>query len=124
MVGEHVTTQHKLVVFVIYMKKKWEVKNRGWKMTRWRKCRDNAIEYKERVRARYEELSEEAKGLGKWKEYREAFRGLAEVFCGRTSEKDMLPRDINQILWTEEIAKAVGEMKEVLKRIERIKDRG
>ena len=32
-------------------------------------------------------------------------------------------RDINQGWWTEEVAKAVGE-KEVLKRIEKIKDRG
>ena len=58
MVGEHVTTQHKLL-FVICMKKRKEVKSMGQKMIRWGECRDIiVIEYKKRLKARYEELGE------------------------------------------------------------------
>ena len=35
-----------------------------------------------------------------------------------------MSRDRNQEWWTEEVAKAVGEKKEVQKRMEKIKDRG
>ena len=43
--------------------------------------------------------------------------------CGRTSGKGASARDRNQVWWTEEVAKAVGE-KEVWKRLKKIKDRG
>ena len=62
--GELVTTQHKPVVFVVWIEKRREVKSRGWKIIRWGKCRGNVlIEYKERLSARYEQLSEKAEGL-------------------------------------------------------------
>ena len=68
--------------------KRREVKSRGRKIIRLGKCRGKVvIEYKERMRVRYEELGEEAKGLEENKKYREAFRGIAEVLCGRTSGK-------------------------------------
>ena len=122
--GEHVTTQHKLVVFVVWMKKRREVKSRGWKSIGWGKWRRNVvIEYKERMRARNEKLSEEAEGLEEWKKYGEAFRGIIAVLCGRTSGKGASSRDRNQVWWTEEVAEAVGE-KEVWKRIEKNKDGG
>ena len=50
--GEHVTTQHKLVVFVVWMEKRRKVQSRCRKIIRWGKCRGNAVvEYKERMRA-------------------------------------------------------------------------
>ena len=64
-VGEHVTTQRKPVVFMVWMEKRREVKSRGRKIIRWRKCRGNVIiEYKERMRARYDQLNEEVVGGG------------------------------------------------------------
>ena len=67
--GEHATTQHKSVVFVVWMEKRREVKSRGRKIIRWGKWRGNVIvEYKERLRVRYEQLSEEVEGLEEeWK---------------------------------------------------------
>ena len=55
---------------------------------------------------------------------RGVFRGIAEVLCGRTSGQGESPRDRNQVWWTKEGAKAVGENKEVWKRIGKINDRG
>ena len=57
-----------------------------------------------------------------WKKYREAFRGIAEVLCGRTSGKGASSRNRILVWCMEEVAKAVGE-KEVWKRIEKIKYR-
>ena len=37
-VGEHVTTKHKPVVFVVRMEKRREVKSRGRKIIKWGKC--------------------------------------------------------------------------------------
>ena len=51
------------------------------------------------------------------------FRGIAGVLCGRVSKKGALLMDRNQVWWTEEVAKAVGEKEEVWKRTEMIKDR-
>ena len=72
MVGEHVTTQHKPVVFVVRMEKRREIKSRSRKIIRWVKCRGNVVvEDKERMRARYEQLSVEAEGLEEeWKKSR------------------------------------------------------
>ena len=99
MAGVRVTTQHKLVVFVVWMKKRREVKSRGRKIIRWGECRGNVvIEYRERMRARYEQLSEGAEGLEEeWKKYREVFIGIAEVLCGRMSGKDASSKDRNQV---------------------------
>ena len=58
------------------------------------------------------------------KKYGEAFRGIADIFCGSTSGKGASSRDRNEVCCMEEVAKAVGEKKEVWKRIEKIKDRG
>ena len=49
--------------------------------------------------------------------YREAFKGIAEVLCERTSIKGASSRDRKQVWWTDEVAKVVGEKKEVWKRI-------
>ena len=66
------------------------------------------------MRARYDQLNEEVEGLQEeWKKYGEAFRGIAEVLCGRTSGKGASSRDRNQVWWTEEVAKAFGEKKEI-----------
>ena len=50
--------------------------------------------------ARYDQLSEEAEGLEEeWKQYREAFRGIGEVLCGRMSGKGALSKDGNQVCY-------------------------
>ena len=41
MAGEHATTQHKPVVFVVHVHKRRQVESRGQKMLILRKCRDN-----------------------------------------------------------------------------------
>ena len=65
--GEHVTTQHPLVVFVVCIERRKDIKRSGWKMFQWGKWSGNAVmEYKERMRARYDQL-EEAEGLEEWK---------------------------------------------------------
>ena len=61
---------------------------------------------------------------GEWRQYKDAFVGVAEELCGRTSGKGGTPRSRNQGWWTEEVAKAVGQKREAWKMIECIKDRG
>ena len=48
------------------------------------------VEYRERIRRKYEELDEE-KGTveGEWRQYKDAFVGVAEELCGRTSGKEV-----------------------------------
>ena len=67
------------------------------------------VEYRERVRRVYKELDTE-KGTVEceWKQYKNAFVGVAEELCGRTSGKGCTPRSRNQEWWTEDVAKAVG----------------
>ena len=97
-VGEHVTTHHKPVVFVVWMEKRREVKSRGLKIIRCGKFWRNVLmEYKERLRARCEQLSEEAEGLEEWKKYGEAFRGTSEVLYGRTLRKGASSKVRNQV---------------------------
>ena len=47
--------------------------------------------YRERVRRKYEELDAE-KGTveGEWRQYKDAFVGVAEELCGSTSGKQVL----------------------------------
>ena len=61
---------------------------------------------------------------GEWRQYNDAFVGVAEELGGRTSGKGGTPRSRNQGWWTEEVAKAVGEKREAWKMIECIRDRG
>ena len=58
------------------------------------------------------------------RQYKDAFVGLAEELCVRTSGKEGTPRSRNEGWWVEEVAKAVGEKREAWKMIECIKDRG
>ena len=70
--GEHATTQHKPVVFVVWMERRREVKSRGRRNLR---CQGNVvIKYKERVRARYDKLCEEVEGLEE--EWKKPMRGV------------------------------------------------
>ena len=107
--------------------KKWkEKRTMGPKNIKWWKCKDEMmVEYREKVRRKYEELDAE-KGTveGEWRQYKDAFVGVAEELCGRTSGKGGTPRSRNQGWWTEEVAKAVGEKWEAWKMIEGIRDRG
>ena len=58
--GEYVTTHHKPVVFEVRMKKWKEKRTMGPKNIKWWKCNDDMIvEYRERVRRKYEELNAE-----------------------------------------------------------------
>ena len=63
MQGSGVATQHKPVVFLVQMKKRREVKSRDQKIIRWESIWGNVGECKERIRSKYEQLSEEAQGL-------------------------------------------------------------
>ena len=58
---------------------------------------------------------------GEWRQYNDAFVGVAEELCGRTLGKGGTPRSGHQGWLTEEGAKAVGE---TWKMIEGIRDRG
>ena len=92
----------------------------------WWKCKDGVmVEYRERINRKYEELYEE-KGTveGEWRQYKDAFVGVAEGLCGRTSGKGGTPRSINQGWWTGEVAKAMGEKRETWMMIEGMRDRG
>ena len=98
----------------------------GPKNIKWWKCKDEmTVEYGERVRRKYVELDAE-KGTveGEWRTYKDAFIGVAEELCGRTSGKGGTPRSRNQGWWTEDVTKAVGEKREAWKMIECMKDRG
>ena len=98
--GEYVTTQHKTVVFEVRMKKWKERRTMGPKNIKWWKCKDEMmVEYRERVRRKYEELDAE-KG------------------------KEVLREAQNQGWWTEEVAKAVGEKREAWNMMKGIRDRG
>ena len=53
----------------------------GLKNIKWWKCKDEMmVEYRERVRRKYEELDTE-KGTveGEWRQYKDAFVGVADV---------------------------------------------
>ena len=124
--GEYVTTQHKPVVFEVRMKNWKEKRTIGPKNIKWWKCEDAMMaEYMERVRRKYEEL-DSGKGAmeGEWRQYKDAFVGVAEELCGRTSGKRGTPRSRNQGWWTEEVANAVGEKREAWQMIEGIRDIG
>ena len=107
--------------------KKWKEKRTiGPKNIKWWKCEDAMMaEYMERVRRKYEEL-DSGKGAveGEWRQYKDAFVGVAEELCGRTSGKRGTPRSRNQGWWTEEVANAVGEKREAWQMIEGIRDTG
>ena len=60
-----------------------------------------------------------------WKAFEHAFVSVAEELCVRTSVKGRpASRRKNQTWWTEEIANAVGEKREIWKMIEGIKENG
>ena len=110
LVGEYVTTQHKPVVFEVRMKKWKEKRTMGPMNIKWGKCKDEMmVEYRERVRRKYEELDAE-KGTveGEWRKYKDAFDRVADELCGRTSGKGGTSGSRNQGWWTEEVTKAVG----------------
>ena len=67
--GEHTTTQHKPVVFVVRMKRTKPNKIVGRKTIKWWKCRDGvATAYRQRVEEKYEELGEEVDNVEEeWK---------------------------------------------------------
>ena len=59
-----------------------------------------------------------------WRKNKDAFVGVAEELCGRTSGKGGTTRSRNQGWWTKEVVKAVWEKPEAWKMIKCIKDRG
>ena len=122
--GEYVTTQHKPVVFIVRMQKTRKSRMQGRKTIKWWKCTEGMIdEYKERVKMKYEEPDTEVEAVEEeWKNYKDSFVGVAEEMCGRTSGKG--GRSKNQEWWTDEVARAVDEKREVWKKIEMIRDRG
>ena len=119
-------SQHKPVVFESHMKKWKEKRTMGPKNIKWWKWKDEMmVSYREMVRRMNEEL-EPKKGTveGDWRRYKDAFVGVAEELCGRTSGKGGTPRIRNQGSWTDEVAKAVAEKREAWNMIEGIRYRG
>ena len=80
-------TKHKPVVFVVRMKRTKLIKIIGRKTIKWWKCIDGvAIEYRDRVKVKYEELWEEVDDVDEeWNKYKDAFVGNAEKLCGRST---------------------------------------
>ena len=75
------------------------------------------------MKIQYEELDTEVEAVeGEWKKYKDSFVGVAAEMCDRTSGKG--GRSKNQEWWTDEVARAVDEKREVWKKIETIRDRG
>ena len=74
------------------------------------------VECRARVRRKYEE-PDAVKGTVEvdWRQYNDAFIGVAKELCGRTSVKGGTPRSRNQGWWTEEVAKAVGKKRDTCK---------
>ena len=60
------------------------------------KCKDEImVEYRQRVRRKCEEI-DAVKGVeGEWRQHKDAFAGVAEELCGRTSGKGGTPRSRN-----------------------------
>ena len=106
--------------------KRWKKRTMGPNNIKWWKSKDDMmVEYMERVRRKYEELDAE-KGTfeGEWRQYKDAFVGVAEELCDRNSGKGGTSRSRNQGWWMEEVAKAVWEKREAWKMIESFRDRG
>ena len=106
--------------------KRWKKRTMGPNNIKWWKCKDEMmVEYRERVRRKYEELDAE-KGTfeGEWRQYKDAFVGVAEELCDRNSGKGGTSRSRIQGWWMEEVAKAVWEKREAWKMIESFRDRG
>ena len=98
--GEHITTQHKPVVFVVRMNRAKPNKIVGRKTIKWWKCIDGvAIEYRERVKVKYEE---EIQGCICWK-CGGALWAIHEY--GWKSRK-------NQEWWITEVESAIREKKD------------
>ena len=123
--GEHTTTQHKPVVFVVRMNRTKPSKIVGRKTIKWWKCIDGvATEYRERVKVKYEELGEEVDDVDEeWKKYKDAFVGNAEELCVRSTGMGGKARK-NQEWCTTEVASAIHEKKEAWKVIENMKVNG
>ena len=96
----------------------------GRKTIKWWKFTGGMIdENKERMKMKYEELDTDVDTVEEeWKKYKASFVGVAEEIYGRTSGK--AGRSKNQEWWTDEVARAVDEKREVWKKIETIRDRG
>ena len=123
--GEHTTTQHKPVVFVVRMKRTTPNTIVGRKTIKWWKCIDGvATEYRDRVKVKYEELGEEVNDVEEeWTKHKDAFVGNAEELCGRSTGRGGKERK-NHELWTTEVASAILENNEAWKVIENMKVNG
>ena len=88
----------------------------GRKTINWWTCTEGMVdEYKERVKIKYEELDTEVEAAEEeWKKYKDYFEGVAEEMCGRTSGKGGMSK--NQEWWTDEVARAVDEKRDVWKK--------
>ena len=122
--GEFVTTQHKPVIFVIRLDKKRKPKIQGRKVIKWWKCKGQLLfDYADRVRDEFMRLNEVVGDLeDEWKKFKNAFVGTAEDLCGRSSGKGGQRK--NQEWWTDEVALAVKEKRDLWKRIESLRLEG
>ena len=106
------------------MQKRSKDKVGGQKTIKWWKCSgDTAVTYKERLTLDYGKLGTSTGTVEEeWKTFKDAFVGAAE--CGIMSGKGDPIKKENQTRWMKEVAKAIGETREVWKMIEVIKENG
>jgi len=124
--GEHVTTQHKPIIFVIRLQKRNVMRELGQKVIKWWVCKDQvADDYKERVADSFNGLQEQVGSVEEeWGLFKLAFVGVAEQLCGRTTGKRGGSWKKSQMWWTKEVERAVKEKREVWKELEVIRDSG
>ena len=120
--GEHVTTQHKPLVFVLRLQKRKVVREVGQKVIKWWLCKGQvAEEYKARVVRSFAALHVQVGGVEEeWELLKQAFVGGAEELCGRTSGKRGGSWKKSQMWWTKDVERAVKEKREVWKKLEEI----
>ena len=83
------------------------------------------VEYWERVRREYDELDTENGTVeGEWKQYTNAFVGVAEELCGRLSGKKWYTEKQKPIMVDGRGGERCGEKREAWEMIEDIRDIG
>ena len=121
--GEHVTTQHKPLVWILRFAERRERQRIGRKVIRWWKCEGKKIEeYEKVINRRFKELSEEPEGVEEeWRNFRQSFVGEAEKLVGRTTGKGGARRK-QQWWWTKEMETAVRTKRAAWKAVEEAKN--
>ena len=87
--GEHITSQHKPLVYEMWIGRDKQRRRKQRQVIRWWKCEGEVMEkYKSEVNRKFRLLKEQREDVeSEWTTYKEGFVGTAEEICGRTSGK-------------------------------------